>query len=97
MTAAVDIVIVSYNTRADLDACLRSLHAAPPDALGEIVVVDNASTDGSVAHVRDAWPSVRVIALDRNAGFAAANNIAIRTCRSPLVLLLNSDTVPLPW
>ncbi|HVW06402.1 MAG TPA: glycosyltransferase family 2 protein [Vicinamibacterales bacterium] len=93
MTAAVDIVIVNYNTRADLDACLESLHAASPDALGEIVVADNASTDGSVAHVRDAWPSVRVIALDRNAGFAAANNVAIRTCRSPLVLLLNSDTI----
>jgi GT2 family glycosyltransferase len=93
MTAAVDIVIVTYNTRADLDACLRSLHASPPAALGEIVVVDNASTDGSVAHVRDAWPSGRVIALERNAGFAAANNIAIRTCRSPLVLLLNSDTI----
>ncbi|HVT46405.1 MAG TPA: glycosyltransferase family 2 protein [Vicinamibacterales bacterium] len=93
MTPAVDVVIVSYNTRDDLDACLASIEAAPPAALGAIFVVDNASADGTPAHVRERRPRVRLIALDRNVGFAAANNIAIRESTAPLVLLLNSDTI----
>jgi N-acetylglucosaminyl-diphospho-decaprenol L-rhamnosyltransferase len=96
MNHTVDIIIVTYNTRAELDACLRSLAAARPVALGEIVVVDNDSSDGTVAHVRQAWPDVRVIALDRNVGFAAANNAAIRQSSAPFVLLLNSDTLVPP-
>lgn len=93
MTAALDIVIVNFNTREDLDACLRSIFNAPPDALHEVFVVDNASTDGSASHARAAWPGATVIALEHNAGFAAANNVAIRRSAAPLVLLLNSDTV----
>jgi GT2 family glycosyltransferase len=65
----------------------------PPATLGEVVVVDNASTDDSVAAVRTTWPRVRVFALDRNTGFAAANNLGIRNTVSPLLLLLNSDTI----
>lgn len=93
MTPALDIVIVSFNTREDLVACLASLHDAPPALPVAITVVDNASQDGSVDAVRSRWPDVRVIALDRNLGFAAANNVAIRTGSAPLVLLLNSDTI----
>ena len=90
------IVIVSYNTRNDLCACLRSLHATPPDVSHDIVVVDNASSDGSVAAVRAAWPSVRVLEMERNAGFAAATNAGVRASESELVLWLNSDTVVPP-
>ena len=90
------IVIVSYNTRGDLCDCLQSLHDAPPAATHRIVVVDNASTDGSAAAVRDAWPTVDLIAMGRNAGFAAANNAGIRATASDLVLLLNSDTIVPP-
>lgn len=90
------IVIVSFNTRDDLGACLRSLHAAPPDVSHEIVVVDNASSDGSVAAVRAAWPAVRVLEMGRNAGFAAATNAGVRASESELVLWLNSDTVVPP-
>ena len=86
------IVIVSFNAREDLAACLASLRAAPPAVPHEIVVVDNASADGSADAAR-AVPGVRVIALERNAGFAAANNAGIRATRSDLVLLLNSDTL----
>ncbi len=93
MTGALDIIIVNYNTAADLRACLASLHAAPPACPHHISVVDNASTDASVAGVRAAWPAVDVVALDRTVGFAAANNLAIRRTQAPLVLLLNSDTV----
>lgn len=87
------IVIVSHNTRADLEACLRSLHEHPPHIPHEIVVVDNASRDGSAEAVRAHWPLVRVIALDTNMGFSAGNNVGIRATSSDLVLLLNSDTI----
>lgn len=90
------IVIVSYNTRGDLCDCLRSLHDAPPTVNHRIVVVDNASTDGSTAAVRDAWPAVELIEMGRNAGFAAANNAGIRATSGDLVLLLNSDTLVPP-
>ena len=86
------IVIVSFDTRRDLHACLRSLHDAPPDLTHTIVVVDNGSSDGSVEAVRTAWPNVRILEMGRNAGFAAATNAGIRACESDLVLLLNSDT-----
>jgi N-acetylglucosaminyl-diphospho-decaprenol L-rhamnosyltransferase len=85
------IVIVSYNTCADLDACLRSLTQSPPFTPHEIVVVDNASADGSVAAAR-AFAGVQVLEPGANLGFARANNLAIRNSRSELVLLLNSDT-----
>jgi GT2 family glycosyltransferase len=85
------IVIVSFNARVDLLACLESLTGAPPAIDHDITVVDNASTDGSAEAARAA--GVRVIALDRNVGFAAANNVGIRSTDSELVLLLNSDTI----
>jgi GT2 family glycosyltransferase len=59
----------------------------------EIVVVDNASTDGSPDAVRSRWPSVRVLAESTNAGFAAGNNKGIRASTGELILLLNSDTI----
>lgn len=91
-----DIIIVSFNVRGDLERCLHSLHTAPPATPHRIIVVDNASTDGSADAVRAAWPDVDVIALGRNAGFAAANNEGIRTGSGELLLLLNSDTIVPP-
>jgi GT2 family glycosyltransferase len=87
------IIIVSYNTKSDLENCLRSLHEHPPRLSHEIVVVDNASKDGSAEAVRSQWPGVRVVALPHNVGFAAGNNAGIRQSESELVLLLNSDTL----
>lgn len=87
------IVIVSFNAWSDLERCLSSLHEAPPAIPHEIVVVDNASTDGGPARLRERFPGVRLIALDGNVGFARANNIAIRETKSDLVLLLNGDTL----
>jgi GT2 family glycosyltransferase len=91
-----DIIIVNYNTSKDVQACLASLAASPPDLPHHICVVDNASTDDSVAAVTAAWPEVDVAALSENVGFAAANNIGIRRSSAPLVLLLNSDTIVPP-
>ena len=93
MTADLDIIIASHNTRDDLLACLASLEANPPARLRHVIVVDNASSDGSVESVRARFPAVRVTALDRNMGFGAANNVALRATDAPLVLLLNSDTL----
>jgi len=87
------IVIVSYNARQDLERCLDSLHATPPATPHDITVVDNASTEGGLDRIRSRWPSVQVIALEKNLGFAAGNNVGIRATRGELVLLLNSDTV----
>jgi len=86
------IVIVSYNAKSHLLACLHALRAAPPAVSHEIVVVDNASQDGSGDAARGV-AGVRVIALERNAGFAAANNAGIRATDGELILLLNSDTL----
>ena len=87
------IIIVSYNARDDLDRCLRALHADPPLTAHEIVVVDNASGDGSPAMVRAGWPGVRLIEAGGNLGFSRANNLGIRATASDLVLLLNCDTI----
>jgi GT2 family glycosyltransferase len=91
MNPRLSIVIVSFNTRADLERCLDSLVSAPPSVTHEIVVVDNASHDGSPDAVRARWHSVRVIEQGANSGFSAANNAGIRGSTGELILLLNSD------
>ena len=88
------IVIVSYNARADLEACLAALATFPPTTPHEIVVVDNASSDGSAGVARARWPHVAVIDGGDNLGFARATNLGIRATASELLLLLNSDTLP---
>jgi GT2 family glycosyltransferase len=85
------IIIVTFNSRADIDACLRAL----TDGIRvdrEILIVDNASTDGTAAHVRERWPGIRLMALGANLGFARASNIGIQQTFGELVLLLNPDT-----
>src|SRR5262245_36653439 len=89
------IVIVSYNAREDLARCLDSLSASPPAASHEIIVVDNASTDGSAEAARHR-PGVTLIQNAGNLGFARANNVGIRASRGNNLLLLNSDTVVPP-
>ena len=88
------IVIVSYNACADLEACLAALAAEPPATPHEIVVVDNASSDGSANVARARHPAVTVIDAGHNLGFARATNLGIRATASRLILLLNSDTLP---
>ena len=95
MASALDVIIVSCQTRDVLLDCLASIAAHPPSSSRphHVFVVDNASTDGSVAAVQAKFPSVQTMALERNVGFGAANNAAARTGDSPLVLFLNSDTL----
>src|SRR5262245_18923770 len=91
----VSIVVVSYNTRADLERYLESLHAARPGTAHDIVVVDNGSIDGSPDAARR-WQDVRVIESGGNIGFARASNLGIRASRGENLLLLNSDTIVPP-
>ena len=85
------IIIVSYNTSIDLHACLSSLAANPPAVSHEILVVDNASSDGSAQLVRDTWPEITLVEAAINLGFASAVNRGLAQTDSSLVLLLNPD------
>jgi len=84
------IIIVSYNTCELLRQCLASVRKHSPAS--EVIVVDNASRDDSVAMVRREFPEVEIVALNDNKGFAAANNIGKEFASGDLLLLLNSDT-----
>lgn len=89
------IVVVSYNVRPLLLACLRSIEAAlarTPGLRAAVVVVDNASADGSPAAVAAEFPAVELRALDRNLGFGGGSNVVLRELRSPFALVLNPDT-----
>ena len=94
-TIDLSIVIVNWNTRDVLAACLRSVVDNLAGLRAEIFVVDNASMDGSQAMVREQYPEVRLIENTENRGFAPANNQALRLARGHHVLLLNSDTLVL--
>ena len=86
------IIIVTYNSADHIDACLRSLIDNSPALDHEVVVIDNASTDGTAAAIRARWNGVRVIDAGANLGFARANNLGIQQTFGPLILLLNPDT-----
>ena len=86
------LIIVSWNGRDLLEDCLPSLENQTITA-EEIIVVDNGSDDDSVEFLRLSYPSVKVVALDKNYGFAKANNIGIRLARGSRIALLNNDTV----
>jgi len=92
LSVDLSIVIVSYNARADLERCLDAILVAPPAASHEIVVVDNASTDGSADAARKR-PGVRVVDAGANIGVARANNLGVRATTGTDLLLLNSDAI----
>lgn len=93
----VSVLIVSYNGRRHLDRCLRALAGQTfPRDRWEVVLVDNASADGTDHFVRARFPWVRVVRAPRNLGFAAGNNLGFRHSRGGLIALLNNDTVADP-
>ena len=86
----VSIVIPNYNGMAFMEACMQAVLRDAPKA--ELIVVDNASKDGSLEYTREHFPEARVLALDQNYGFARAVNEGIRAATRPYVILLNNDT-----
>ena len=89
------IIIVSYNTSDLIGTCLASV-TAYDDVIKEVFVVDNASTDGSAAFIRNKFPSVHLIENTENSGFAAANNQILSQCTGRYIFFLNPDTSVMP-
>lgn len=89
------VIIVSYNTCDLLRNCLLSLRESVGPSL-EIIVVDNASSDGSAAMVRDQFPEARLLAQTTNTWYCGGNNIGLRAARADYALLLNPDTEVAP-
>ena len=91
-TSAASVVIPNWNGRDLLEKYLPSVVAAVAgNPRNEIIVVDNGSDDGSTEFVRQAFPGVRLVALDRNLGFGGGSNRGFREARNDIVVLLNSD------
>lgn len=88
----VSIIVTNYNTRDLLRACFASMEGRLGRPWLEVILVDNASADGSAEMTREEFPDVRVFVQERNEGFAHANNRGIRASRGRHVLILNSDT-----
>ncbi len=91
----VSVIVVSWNVWSWLAPCLRSIRQALGRLEGEIIVVDNASTDGTPERVREAFPEVRLLINPANRGFPAANNQGMAVARGRYFFLLNPDTVVL--
>jgi GT2 family glycosyltransferase len=92
MPDQVSAVIVSFNTAPLLERAIQSLNRSRRQVDGvEIIVIDNASDDGSPQLVRDRFPDVRLVRLTRNVGFAAGTNMGLRMARGEQLLLLNPD------
>jgi GT2 family glycosyltransferase len=90
------VVIVAWNARHYLDLCLDSLAKAPPRRSMEVLVVDNASADGSAAMVESKYPWAKLIKSKENLGFAKGNNVAIRQAAGKYVALVNPDVIVFP-
>lgn len=87
------IIIVSYNTEQALRECLASIFEHVHVGAFQVIVVDNASSDGSVAMVREQFPRATLVTCETNRGFASACNLGLAQARGEFVLFLNSDTV----
>jgi GT2 family glycosyltransferase len=87
----ISVVILSWNDKQYLEVCLQSLKDAKPSRTMEIIVVDNASTDGSPEMVETEFPIVKLIKNQENLGFPKGNNIGVQASRGKYVYLLNSD------
>lgn len=87
----VSVIIVNYNGKHFLDECLSSIieHVSIPY---EIIIVDNASSDGSCSYIKSKWPDVTLVENQENSGFTGGNNLGASIARGELLFLLNNDT-----
>ena len=96
MNPRVSICIANYNGIGLIDACIESVRQQYGDAPVEIIVHDDASTDGSAPHIRNAHPGVQLIESTENVGFCVANNRMAAAARGEYLLLLNNDAELMP-
>lgn len=89
----VSIIIVNFNTKDLISNCIKSIINHTKDVEYEIIVSDNASTDGSINLIRSLFPQVIVIENNKNLGFGVANNQGLRIAKGKYILYLNSDTI----
>jgi len=91
----ISVIIVNYNGKRHLEKCFESLMKIDYEKY-EIILVDNNSTDNSIEFVKNTQPSVIIIKLDKNYGFAEPNNIGAKIAKGDLLLFLNNDTIVMP-
>jgi len=87
------VIILNYNVRYFLEACIRSVQAAITNLDAEIIMVDNNSPDDSCDMMRNTFPEIQLIANKENVGFAKANNQAVKVAKGEYVCILNPDTI----
>jgi GT2 family glycosyltransferase len=92
----ISVIIVSWNAREHLRKCLNSIRQAGGPLVREIIVIDNASTDGSADIIAGQFPEVTLLRCNENLGFARANNLGLKRASGPLLALVNSDVVVHP-
>jgi len=92
----ISVVIVGWNAKHYLELCLESLAKVPPRRSMEVLVVDNASTDGSVEMIEAKFPWVKLIKSSENLGFSKGNNVAIRQAQGRYIALVNPDVIVFP-
>ena len=92
----ISVVIVAWNAKRYLESCLDSLVQALPRRSMEVLVVDNASADGTIEMVETKFAWVKLIKSNENLGFARGNNLAIRQCRGRYIALVNPDVIVFP-
>ena len=89
----ISIIIVNYNVKYFLEQCLCSVKKAIDKLEAEVIVIDNNSTDDSIAYLQPKFPFVQFIYNEENVGFAKANNQALQYCTGDYILYLNPDTI----
>jgi GT2 family glycosyltransferase len=90
------IIIINYNTKQVTLDCLKTIFASKTTYTFEVILVDNASKDDSVAAIKKEYPQVKVIASPQNLGFGLANNLGVANAQATYVWILNSDTLIAP-
>jgi len=90
------VIILTWNSRQHVAACIESLREAAPGYRGDLIVIDNGSSDGTPQIVRELAPAARLVQNQLNRGVAAARNQGLALARSPVSIILDVDTVVLP-
>lgn len=87
------VIIVNYNVKEFIQNLIQSIYKAASSITYEIIIVDNASTDGSVEFLREKFPEIKIIANKSNLGFSKANNQGLKIAKGEYLILLNPDTL----